>query len=152
MDRERLTVELRCELDHLRQVAGRARRLIALPASDRREWDTVAAAKFVADLWLGLENLCKRRLAAIGSSMPEGGDSHARLLEDFLNVDGLGRALKPEIQARLKKYLAFRHRFIHGYGQELTWAMVEEPLRLLPETVRAISRVWESWMSSLSDA
>jgi len=151
MDREKLTSEVRCELDHLRRTAAQAERLLALPAAERREWDAVAAAKYVADLWLGLENLCKRRYAALGQLVPFGADSHTRVLEDFLAEPALGGALPAALVVRLKKYLAFRHRFAHGYGQEITWPMVEEPLRLLPETLDLLVGTWEGWLSSLPD-
>ena len=53
--------------------------------------------------------------------------------------------------ARLKKYLEFRHRFIHGYGFMVTWDMVAEPLRLLPETVERLAEVWTAWLDGLPD-
>jgi hypothetical protein len=89
MDKEKLALEIRCELDHLRRVAAQAERLLAVPETDRREWDAVAAAKYVADLWLGLENVCKRWYAALVKPVPEGPDSHIRLLDDFLAEPGL---------------------------------------------------------------
>jgi hypothetical protein len=59
--RHRLAREIECELDQLARVADIARRLSALSEAERRPWDAAAASKYVADLFLGFENLCKRR-------------------------------------------------------------------------------------------
>lgn len=81
--------------------------------------------------------------------IPSGADSHNRLLEDFLSQPELGGKLSADIQHRLKKYKNFRHRFIHGYGFEVEWEKVDEPLRLLPETVKLLSSVWLGWLDGV---
>ena len=149
MDKAKLTLEIQCELDQFRALAEKAQRLAAASEDKRREWDAVAAAKYVADVWLALENLCKRRYAALELPMPQGSDSHARILSDFLAESRLGGILSAEFAVRLKKYLAFRHRFTHGYGQEISWSMVEEPLRQIPDTVAKLGKVWTAWLASL---
>jgi hypothetical protein len=103
----------------------------------------------VADVWLVVENLCKRRYAALDVPMPQGPDSHARVLADFAAEPELGGRLDADLLVRLKKYLAFRHRFIHGYGQEITRAMVDEPLCQIPETVSRLVSVWARWLEAL---
>ena len=39
--------------------------------------------------------------------------------------------------------------FIHGYGHEVKWEVVEEPLRLLPDTIAAVADAWERWLATL---
>jgi hypothetical protein len=151
MKKERLAREIQYELGQLAQLASVVSELLAVPASDRKPWHAAAGAKYVADLFMGLENLCKRRYAFEGSTTPEGADSHKRIVEDFLQADGLGKQLSAEVSLRLKKYLRFRHRFVHGYGLELTWDMVEEPLRLLPQTVEVLTDIWAKWLSRLPE-
>jgi uncharacterized protein YutE (UPF0331/DUF86 family) len=136
-------------LEQLRTLSEQAQRLAATPEDERREWDAVAAAKYVADVWLAVENLCKRRYAAFELPMPQGPNSHARILAELLADPTLGRGLSADFAVRLKKYLAFRHRFIHGYGQEVTWTMVEEPLRQIPDTVSTLTKVWTTWLATL---
>ena len=70
MDKERLGLGINCELNHLRRLADVAKRMLAVPPEGRHEWDAWAAAKCITDLWMGFENLCKRRLAAMGNEMP----------------------------------------------------------------------------------
>lgn len=149
MDKARVALEIQCALDQLSALAEQAQRLASALEDERREWDAIAAAKYVADVWLALENICKRRYAAMDLPMPQGSDSHARILSDFLAEPRLGGTLSADLAVRLKKYLAFRHRFTHGYGQEITWRMVEEPLRQIPDTVSKLTQVWTTWLANL---
>jgi uncharacterized protein YutE (UPF0331/DUF86 family) len=73
------------------------------------------------------------------------------MMQDFLATAGLGRELTPEMAQRLKKYLRFRHRFVHGYGFQVSWRLVEEPLRLLPDTVSVLATVWRNWLAALPE-
>lgn len=149
MDKAMVTLEVQCEMEQLHTLADQARRLAATLPHERREWDTVAAAKYVADIWLAIENLCKRRYTAIEIPIPQGRDSHARILADFLAEPRLGGRLTADFAVRLKKYLAFRHRFTHGYGQQITWSMVEGPLLQIPDTVSKLTEVWTAWLATL---
>ena len=147
--RRRLVREIAYELDQLQRVAQTAAELSALSEQERRPWDAAAAAKYVADLYLGFENLCKRRYRYLGISAPSGPDSHGEMLNDFLGDPALGGSLDDAVVTRLKKYLRFRHRFSHGYGYEVNWEVVEEPLRLIPETVDLLARIWQRWIARL---
>jgi hypothetical protein len=95
---------------------------------------------------LGLENLSGRRHAFLGIPRATGRDSHRQVLEGFLGAAGLGADLAPDVGDRLRKYLRFRHRFTHGYGYEVSWALVEEPLQLLPETMQILDELWRRWV------
>jgi uncharacterized protein YutE (UPF0331/DUF86 family) len=147
----RLAEEVNYELEQLQRLADSARELTAVPESERRPWDAAAAAKYVSDLCAGLENLCKRRCVFLNLRQPEGADSHSQVIHDFLSTPGLGLDLTPELALRLKKYMRFRHRFVHGYGFEVSWNLVEEPLRLLPDTVGVLAATWRAWVEKLPD-
>ena len=146
MNSDKLTAEVTQELDQLRRVAELAAELAKVPTEDRHPWHAAAAAKYIADLANGLENLCKRRYRSANLPVPEGDDSHARMLEEFIAVPGLGASLTHEVKHRLRKYLRFRHRFVHGYGHEVLWDIVDEPLRLLPETIAILREAWLRWL------
>lgn len=148
MDKDRLTTEIRFELEQLRRLAIAVNQLLASIKGEPLPWHAAAGAKYVADLWMGIENLCKRRCVYLEIKAPSGADSHSRLLDDFLANPELGGKLSPDIQRRLKKYKNFRHRFVHGYGFEVEWGKVEEPLRLLPETVELLTLVWLKWLEN----
>ena len=148
MPRGEVAEEIAFELGQLRQVAEVASRLSAVAPEQRRPWDSAAAAKYITDLVLGLENLCKRRYAHLRKAPPSGPDSHSRVLDEFLQEPDLGARLPAAVAHRLKLYLRFRHRFFHGYGHEVKWEIAEEPLRLLPETVAALADVWEHWLTT----
>jgi hypothetical protein len=148
---QKLHREIRYELQQSGRVSVAASQLIALPWNRRDPWDPIAAAKYIADVFHGLENLCKRRRVYLEQPLPDGPDSHSRILVDFLAEPSLGGRLSLETRARLKLYKDFRHRFIHGYGFEPTWEMVEEPLRLIPEMVDALTVICEEWLAQLPD-
>lgn len=151
MTRTKIAREIEHELQQLEKVAQTASRLAAVPADQRRPWDSAAASKYISDVFLGLENLCKCRLRWLGEAIPDGPQSHTEILESFLAADGLGRGLSADMQLRLKKYLRFRHRFFHGYGFEVSWEIAEEPLMLLSETVEILARTWRQWLAELTD-
>ena len=150
MNKDKLAAEVTQELDQLRVVAQHAAELALVPESERRPWHAAAGAKYAADLVSGLENLCKRRYRAANLPIPEGEDSHTRILEAFLKAPDLGVTLTDEVKYRLKKYLRFRHRFVHGYGHEVKWEIVDEPLRLLPETVGILREMWLRWLQGMT--
>jgi hypothetical protein len=150
MDRNRFATEIRFEIDQLLRLAITVNDLLEVIKGQPLPWHAAAGAKYVADLWLGFENLCKRRCVYLGLPIPSGADSHNRLLEDFLAEPELGGKLSADIQYRLKKYKNFRHRFIHGYGFEINWENVNEPLHLLPETVALLSSLWLAWLDDAS--
>ncbi len=147
MDSERLAVEIKFDVERLRKLAAAVESFLCLIEDDPLPWHAAAGAKYVSDIWMGFENLCKRRYAYLQLPFPSGGDSHSRLLEDFLEQPDLGAQLPGEIQYRLKKYKSFRHRFIHGYGFEVLWEKVDEPLRLLPQTVEILCGLWLEWLN-----
>ena len=149
MTKQQLAREIQYELDQLRRCAHTASQLAAIPPHQRKPWDAAAAAKYIADLFTGLENLCKRRCRYLDQPVPQGPDSHSEMLGQFLDAEELGGTLPEEFSLRLKKYLRFRHRFIHGYGYEVSWEIIEEPLHLLPETVEQLAQTWNRWLDTL---
>ncbi|NCC62209.1 MAG: hypothetical protein EOM12_15015 [Verrucomicrobiae bacterium] len=149
MDKERLSLEIRFELDQLRRLSEIVVEFQEALGDSRLPWHAAAGAKYVADLWNGIENLCKRRCVHLKRPMPTGTDWHQQLLDDFLAEPQLGGALSDEMKYRLKKYKSFRHRFVHGYGFEIDWKRVEEPLKLLPDTVAVLTPVWLTWLEAV---
>lgn len=149
MDKKRLESEIRFEVGQMRQLAVAATVLLQSIAGNPLPWHAAAGAKYVADLWLGFENLCKRRSVHLGLPIPTGTDSHSRMLEDFLQQPELGGKLSADMQHRLKLYKSFRHRFMHGYGFEIKWEKVSEPLHLLPETIELLSTLWLGWLDTI---
>jgi hypothetical protein len=144
----KLQREINHELAQLQKLADVAVRLAALPVADRHPWDAAAAAKFISDLVLGLENLIKRTWLYLERPVPDGADSHQQLLAVFLADPQLGGQLPAEWPMRFKMYLRFRHRFLHGYGYEVNWEIVEEPLRWLPEAVSLLKQCWGRWLAT----
>jgi len=148
---EPIREQIEFELDQLQGVASLAAQLSSMDENERRPWDAAAAAKIVADLPAGLENLCKRRMKYLEQEVPQGPQSHAEILRAFLEAEDFRDLFDGDFALRLKKYLRFRHRFIHGYGHQVDWEIVDEPLRLLPDTINRLTNIWQHWLESLLD-
>lgn len=148
MSRPELAEEIAFELGQLARLAELALAMLAVRPAERRPWDGMAAAKCVADLFRCVENLWKRLCVHSGRAFPSGPDSHAQVLSAFLSEAGLGDQLSHEMAGRLKLYKDFRHRFVHGYGFEVSWELIEEPLTLLPDTAAELVRVWSGWLNA----
>jgi hypothetical protein len=149
MDKQRLERDVRLELGHLEKTAEAARDLCSNVGPNPSPLFSAAAAKYVADVFMGLENLWKRRCRYLKLPVPEGPASHRDTLAQFLDDPKLGKLLHPGVDEHLGRYLRFRHRFIHGYTYDVAWSIVEEPLALIPETVAELRRVWDNWLSGL---
>ena len=113
MKKTELSAEIRHELDCLGRVAQVAEALFREKRSDKSPWPAAAAAKYISDVFMGLENLWKRKCRYRGESYPEGATSHRDVLVAFLEDPSLGGHLTPESAEHLAGYLRFRHRFIH---------------------------------------
>lgn len=144
--KEKLIRELNYEIERLKGLVPVIRKLIELTDEEKRPWDAVAAAKYISDFWMGFESLWKCRLRYHDESSPDGSESHAKVLNDLISEPELGTILTEDEILTLKKYLRFRHRFIHGYGNEISWELVEEPLKLLPITITLVERIWNNWI------
>jgi len=107
MDKDRLATEIQFELEQLRRLATAVNQLLISIKGEPLPWHAAAGAKYVADIWMGIENLCKRRCSYLEIKAPSGADSHSRLLGDFFANPELGGKLSPDIQHRLKKIQEF---------------------------------------------
>jgi hypothetical protein len=135
------------EAGRLRKLASAARTALERPGLRKDAWDAAAAGKLISDLMGGLESLMKRKARAEGKSLPQGPDWHLEQLNGFLGDPAFGMTWTESQKALWMRYLRFRHRFIHGYGHELVWEIVQEPLEQLPAMAEELARVWELWVS-----
>lgn len=116
MNKININEEINFELRQLKRTAELAQQLYREAGDDPRAWHAAAAAKYISDFMLGLENLWKRRCRHLRVPIPGGPSFHRQILTSFLDQEQLGGRLTSEISQRLGSYLRFRHRFIHGYG------------------------------------
>jgi len=110
---------------------------LALKALTGREPRTVEAAGialFLANLYMGVENVLVRISEAHGVSVPQGQSWHADLFDMFCHPDdfGLPQIIDAELADEIGEYRRFRHVAFHGYGVGLVWE------RLRPGAEKAI--------------
>ncbi|MFA5044265.1 MAG: hypothetical protein WC381_06575 [Kiritimatiellia bacterium] len=84
MDRDRLAAEIRFEVDQLRRLAIAVNEFLESIKGSPLPWHAAAGAKYVADLWMGIENLWKRRCVYLELPIPSGVDSHNVCSKIFL--------------------------------------------------------------------
>ncbi len=135
------------ETGRLRVLAEAARSALARPGLKKDSWDAAAAGKLISDLVSGLESLLKRKARAEGKPIPQGPAWHLELLTAFLADPVFNSAWTEPQKALWIRYLRFRHRFIHGYGHELGWDMVQEPFVGLPSMAESLAQAWENWVN-----
>jgi len=135
------------ETGRLRKLAEAARSALERPGLRKDAWDAAAAGKLISDLIGGLESFLKRRARLEGISLAQGSDWHLELLNSFLTDPAFGAAWTESQKALWMRYLRFRHRFIHGYGHELSWEIVQEPLEGLPAMAEGLAQAWEKWLA-----
>lgn len=133
------------ETNRLRQLASTAKAALSRPELKKDSWDAAAAGKLISDLIGGLESLLRKKSRAENTPMPQGPDWHLVMLNGFLEDPAFQSAWSESQKALLLRYLRFRHRFVHGYGHELSWEMVQEPLTDLPAIAEALAKAWEQW-------
>jgi len=149
MNHDVLRQEVGYQMRQLSNTGELAERLYREAGKNPQPWHCAAAAKYISDVMLGLENLWRRRCLHFNRPPPSGPSSHRQVLADFLDDKDLGGRLPLDFGDRLGLYLRFRHRFIHGYGFELGWETVREPLALLPETVKILIECWGKWLDEI---
>jgi predicted nucleotidyltransferase len=120
--REELITELAC----MRQVVEQVEALRAGPASggDPGSTVTAAAALFLSQFYMGVENVLKRICRSRGVSLPAGPNWHVALLDMFRPgaQGGCPGLVGGDLYADLDLYRRYRHMVVHSYSYRLVWS------------------------------
>lgn len=112
--------------------------LRALEKTMKREERTVvelaAIGVFLQNTYNGMENIQKRILKFKNVPVPHTETYH----QDLLNLSVKHKIISENVSNELKKYLGFRHFFIHGYG-----TMMDEK-KLIP-LAEKLPEVWSKF-------
>jgi hypothetical protein len=98
----------------------------ALASFGEREPATVevaGVALFLANLYMGVENILVRICEGLGTELPQGPSWHADLFDMFCHAQdhGLPEIIDVELADEIGGYRKFRHVTFHGYGVGLLW-------------------------------
>jgi hypothetical protein len=121
---QKLKEELQHELEKLEQTVQEISALHRdLDGEDPRIRERAAAAKFMEDVYMGIENVLKRIVKFRGEELPSGERWHVELFEKFCAP---ARSPFPEFFdgrwiERTDSFRRFRHITHHGYARDLEW-------------------------------
>lgn len=105
------------------------RTLSQLPPDDRCAelsiLELAGVAALLHDFYNGIENVLKQMIKARDTDLPTGPSWHRELIELASDHD----VISQEVAEELRRYLAFRHFFSHGYSLDLN-----------PEQIRPLVR------------
>jgi hypothetical protein len=90
--------------------------------SDLSGLELAGVAALIHNFYNGAENVLKQILTARGQQLPEGSSWH----RDMVNIAVSESILSESTASELRRYLAFRHFFSHGYSFDI------DETRLIP--------------------
>jgi len=98
-----------------------------------------ALAAMLHAFYNGIETIFKRTAAELGDPLPAGESWHKELLDAMAQATRQrSPVLSPELQARLKEYMEFRHMFRHAYTFELQWNKMRTLILGCEETLKLV--------------
>ena len=110
--------------------------------------DRTAAAAFVAQCYMGVENVLKRLARHQQTAIPQGASWHIELLKAFRGPGGM---LDEGLFAELSLMRQFRHVVIHNYGFRLDWTQVKPMLSKVNGIMDAFFGAVEHHISKMHD-
>lgn len=125
-------MELRLELENLELTVEEIESLRGdLEGETPRVREWAAAAKFMGDIYMGIENVLKRIVKFRGEELPSGERWHVELFEKFCapTSDSLPEFFEERWIERTDSFRRFRHITHHGYARDLEWERLRVGLK-----------------------
>ena len=124
----------------------------AVLEQDEPSFERMAAlSAALHSFYTGAENALKRTLTAAGEPLPTGTSWHAELLKQCSASNERRPAIiTPELHARLRRYLAFRHFFRSAYVFELEWPLMRDLVLQFGETVNSLGNELRAFLDEVA--
>jgi hypothetical protein len=134
---QKLTKEVLREMNKMQRTVEELHALVRevgdRPASIRYR---AAASQFLADFYMGVENILKRIAQFQEAGLPDSATWHADLLDWFCDPTHaqLPALLDTATRIEIDSYRRFRHVAHHGYALDLEWNRMKEGIEELDPT------------------
>ena len=117
------------ELENIDRVVSELPDSTSLPKLSALELAGVGA--LVHNFYNGLENILKQIIISTGNQLPTGSSSHRDIVNTAASCNIISQATANE----LRRFLAFRHFFSHGYSFDLDKERITPLVKDIPKTL-----------------
>lgn len=122
---------VQAELENIERVVGEFPRQDSLAGLSSLELAGVAT--LIHNFYNGIENVLKQIVATYGKQLPDGLSWH----RDLVNIATSNDIISETTAKELRRYLAFRHFFSHGYSFDLNEQRIAPLVKGIRETLAA---------------
>ena len=119
------------ELENIERVVAEFPNSDSLPNLSSLE--LAGAAALIHNFYNGVENVLKQVVIAFGRKLPDGSSWH----RDLVNIATSNDIISESTAKELRRYLAFRHFFTHGYSFDLDKERIIPLVKGIQETLTA---------------
>lgn len=130
MTKEELKEYCDTEFKNIERVVNELFSLVSPDKSDYTPAEIAAISTFLANIYLGIENILKQMLVFDGLDLTDSPVWHEKVLKKAGEIG----ILPPELLQILSRYLAFRNQFVYSYIFNVKW----ENLKVLVNAIKDV--------------
>ena len=105
---------------------------------------------FLAQFYMGVENILKKLVKATGQSLPKSENWHLELFNFFCDppTDNFPVLFDNDLERKMANFRRFRHVVFHGYGFRLDWEIMLEGSSQLDDTFVKFKEKLKNYLES----
>ena len=146
---EKIRADVEFTLSEIEREIDSTKPLFLLAAENRLDIIyTMAAAAVLHSIYSAIESIFALIQKRIDGRLPESGQWHRTLLDAMTRkTEHRPPVISDNCRDTLADYLAFRHKFRHGYGWQLDSVKVALKLTLLPQVIEETRKEIENFLN-----
>lgn len=105
---------------------------------------------FLAQFYMGVENILKKLVKATGQSLPKSENWHLELFKSFCDppLGNFPVLFDNDLERKMANFRRFRHVVFHGYGFRLDWEIMLEGSGQLDDTFVKFKKALKNYLES----